>query len=120
MGIGRVALVTIMGTFKLLSCYLIKNICSMEPSHKSHNASDEYPTMHHFVTEMCTRVHISVTKWCIVGYWTNALWDLCDKSIEVRVPNPSMHSSDITQKGCRDSSLHNGRQVTRPPGIYIL
>ena len=24
--------------------------------------------MHHFVTEMCTYVHISVTKWCIVGY----------------------------------------------------
>ena len=38
------------------------------PSHKSHNASDIYPTMHYFVTEMCTYVHISVTKWCIVGY----------------------------------------------------
>ena len=37
-------------------------------SHKSHNASIPYPTMHHFVTEMCTCVHISVTKWCIVGY----------------------------------------------------
>ena len=24
--------------------------------------------MHHFVTEMCTHVHISVTKWCILGY----------------------------------------------------
>ena len=24
-------------------------------------------TMHHFVTEMCTQVHISVTKWCVVG-----------------------------------------------------
>ena len=23
--------------------------------------------MHHFVTEMYTYVHISVTKWCIVG-----------------------------------------------------
>ena len=45
------------------------------PFHKSHNASDKYPTMHHFVTEMCTCVHISVTKWCIVGYGTGALWD---------------------------------------------
>ena len=27
------------------------------------------PTMHHIVTEMCTYVHISVTKWCIVGYF---------------------------------------------------
>ena len=32
--------------------------------------------MHHFVTEMCTHVHISVTKWCIVGYDTDAFWDL--------------------------------------------
>ena len=24
--------------------------------------------MHHFVTEMCTHVHISVTKWYILGY----------------------------------------------------
>ena len=34
---------------------------------QSHDASDKYPAMHNFVTEMCTRVHISVTKWCIVG-----------------------------------------------------
>ena len=39
------------------------------------------PTMHHFVTEMCTCVHISVTKWCIVGYLSGALWDLWDGSI---------------------------------------
>ena len=32
--------------------------------------------MHHFVTEICTCVHISVTKWCIVAYLSNALWDL--------------------------------------------
>ena len=31
------------------------------------HAPDKYPTMLHFVTEMCTRAHISVTKWCIVG-----------------------------------------------------
>ena len=30
----------------------------------------------------CTRsVHISVTKWCIVGYLSNALWHLWDESI---------------------------------------
>ena len=38
----------------------------IDPSHKSRNVS-KHPTMHHFVTEMCTHVHISVTKWCIVG-----------------------------------------------------
>ena len=37
-------------------------------SHKSHNAPE-----HHLVTEMCTHVLISVTKWCIVGYGTGAL-----------------------------------------------
>ena len=37
--------------------------------------------MHHFVTEMCTHVHISVTKWCIVGCTTGALWDLCNRPI---------------------------------------
>ena len=31
----------------------------------SHNAPVPCPIMHHFVTEMCTYVHISVTKWCI-------------------------------------------------------
>ena len=38
-------------------------------SHKSHNTPVSYPTMHHFVTKMCTCVHISVTKWCV--------WDIC-------------------------------------------
>ena len=35
------------------------NVCpyplqTTKPSHKSHNAFHKYPTMHHFVTEMCT------------------------------------------------------------------
>ena len=38
------------------------------PSHKSHKALDKYLTKHHFVTEMCTPVHISVTKCCIGGF----------------------------------------------------
>ena len=52
---------------------------NLVPSYKSHNASDKYPTTQHFVTEMCTCVHISVTKWCIVGYLSEALWDLCNR-----------------------------------------
>ena len=55
---------------------------TLDPSHKSHNAPYKYPTMHHFVTEMCTQVHISVTKRCIVGYGTGVLWDLCNRSID--------------------------------------
>ena len=55
----------------------------IDPSHcKSHNASDKYPTIYHFITEMCTYVYISVTKCCIVGYGTDALWDLWDWSID--------------------------------------
>ena len=34
--------------------------------------------MHYFVTEMCTCVQNSVTKWYIVGYLSGALWDLLD------------------------------------------
>ena len=43
----------------------------------------KYPTMHHFVTEMCTCLHISVTKWFIVVYRTSALLvcDLCNSTI---------------------------------------
>ena len=46
-----------------------------EPSHNSHKTLDNYPTMHHFVTEMCTRahfcyimVHCGIWDWCIVGF----------------------------------------------------
>ena len=64
-----------------LSLSLIPAFDTIDPSHKSQNASVPYPTMQHFVTEMCTGVHISVTKWCIVGYLSGALWDLWDGSI---------------------------------------
>ena len=55
--------------------------------HNSHNAPVPYPTMHYFVTEMCTGGHISVTKWCIVGYLYNALWDMWDGFIFYYFPN---------------------------------
>ena len=50
----------------------------IDPSHKSHNASDKYPIMHHF------------TIWCIEGYGTGALWDLWNRStwmlcIDIRI-----------------------------------
>ena len=50
--------------------------------HKSPNAPVSYPSMHQFVTEMCTCVHISVTELCIVGYLSNALWGVWDGSNE--------------------------------------
>ena len=60
-----------------------QTLARIDPSHKSHNVSPKYPTIHRFVTEMCTQVHISVSNWCIVGYGTGALWDLCNKSIGI-------------------------------------
>ena len=33
---------------------LIRSIAPVDQSHKSHNAREKYPTMHHFVTEICT------------------------------------------------------------------
>ena len=54
---------------------------AIDPSRVSHNALGKYPTMHNFATEMCTHVHISFTKWCILGYGTSALWNLCNVSI---------------------------------------
>ena len=58
---------------------------SMGLSHKSHNAPVPCPTMQHFVTEMCTCVHISVTKCCIVACLFNASWDSWDGSSGVVV-----------------------------------
>ena len=43
---------------------------------QTHNALDKRHTIHDFVTEMCTRVHISATKWRIVGHGTGAFWGI--------------------------------------------
>ena len=44
--------------------------------------------MHHFVTEMCTHAQISYAKGCIMGYCTNAAWDLWNGSI------PGLHPAN--------------------------
>ena len=49
------------------------------PVAQTHSAPVSYPTMHHFVTEMCTC--ISITKWFIVGHLSDALWNFLDGSI---------------------------------------
>ena len=45
----------------MLRCYLAIHII-----HKSHDVPVLCPAGHQFVPEMCTCVHISGTKWCIV------------------------------------------------------
>ena len=46
-------------------------------------ASDKCPTVHHYVTEMCTRVcykmvHCEIWDWCIVGF-VQQVWNSCSK-----------------------------------------
>ena len=48
--------------------------------HKSHNAPVSHPTMHHFVTEMCTFLLQNDALWYIC-LMLHALWDLWDWSI---------------------------------------
>ena len=71
---------------ELLFCCLIFCIShSIDLLHKYHNTPVPWPTIHHFVTEMCPCVHISVTKWCTVRQLCNAWWDLCDGHIAPRI-----------------------------------
>ena len=55
--------------------------------------------------------HICATKCCVVGYLSNALWELWDGSIgetpSVRVPDLQMNCSDLTgMKAYWDSGPH--------------
>ena len=58
------------------SYMLIQN--PVDKLYKSHNAPILYPQCT-ILEQKC--VHISLTKWCIVAYLSNALWDLWDWSI---------------------------------------
>ena len=60
---------------------LIYAVNPTDPSHNYCNAPDKYPTTHYFVTEMWAGVHISVTKWCIMGI-AASLWDFYDRSVK--------------------------------------
>ena len=55
---------------------------------RSHNAPVPYPTVHQSIyhkAPFCDRnVHISDTKWGIVGYFSYALWDLWEGSIAMK------------------------------------
>ena len=48
---------------------------------QSNDAPVPYSKMCHYVTEICTCVHISITKWRIIGHLPKALWDLWGRFI---------------------------------------
>ena len=62
--------------FKAFDHLIHSRPCDLiDPSHKSHNASAKYPTMHHFCNinvhmcaHFCTKVgHCGIWDWCFVG-----------------------------------------------------
>ena len=63
----------------------MKDKGKIDPSHKSYNALDKYPTMYHFVTEICTHVDIFVTKWCIMEYMDLVHCGICATSLLVDI-----------------------------------
>ena len=69
-----------MGELSRVHCDDFWDYWPPDPSHKSHNAPITNPTMHHIVTEICTCLHLSVTKCCSMGYLSDALWDFWDGS----------------------------------------
>ena len=71
--------------------------------------------MHHFVSEMCTHGHISVTKWCMVGHQTGALWDLLNRPVAYhKLRNVySNHRCRPIYKSDENISLSCPRQMLR-------
>ena len=66
---------------RCVSVHQIAHATDIYTSHKFHNASDKYPPMHYFVTEMyihahfCYRmVHCRIRDWCIVGFAQHDYW----------------------------------------------
>ena len=76
----------------------------------SHNAT--------FLTEMCTCVHISVTKLCVVVYLSNVLWDLRDRSIAWvhRIRRP--HSNNNVRINVFQSSMRMNLNYLRHLEIH--
>ena len=64
----------------------LNQVSTIEQIHKSHNAPIPYPMMHHSEQKYA---HFC-SEWCIVGYGTGALWDLCNRSIPLKIRRPKM------------------------------
>ena len=88
--------------------------------HKSHNSPVPYLTMHHFVSELCTRVHISVRKWCIMGYLPDALQGLWDGLIGKDWLCGASSASIIFVKWSAEKYLRGWLNMSATHKIWIL
>ena len=84
----------IWGKCSSLTAQKLAKSYTTNPSHEFHDASDKYPTIYHFVIEMCKLVQISVTKLGTVGYGTGTLWNLCN-SINLFHWRPDRHNDTM-------------------------
>ena len=92
---------------------------TMYPSHKPHNALDKYPTIHHFVTEMCTFPLQNSALWDMgmvhygiytIGLLLGSSWGIMRFSVpEHQNANKTLY--ECVLKFCRaDDIIQNGRQ----------
>ena len=111
---------------------------TIDPLHDSKNIPVRYPTMHHFNrnVHITTCVHISASKWDIVIYLSNALWDLWDgfigrvglvgstqalgdyvgpsaSAVQVLSPGPDETKSRLPGPPWRDSGVGNTPNTPR-------
>ena len=96
----------------------------------SHNVSDKHPTMHHFVTEMCTHVHISHKKrdWFTVWFVREVYRLRCLKiNMPIKKENPlfdillSPISRSVTKLKFEIVMSHSGRcRLTNSHAVGFL
>ena len=102
--------------------YPHNQIPDLNPSHKPHNALHKYPTVPHFVTEMCTHLHISVTAWWIVGYGNGALGRFIQEVYRTnacQVHTPS-HDLRTTRRPLDAATACPARGKTESPKVFYF
>ena len=88
-------------TLLTVQCYIIR--------HSSYYAPIPYPAMLNFAkAELCTRVLISVTEWCIIGYLPDGYGDLQDGHILHMIPTTPWFAVSLYWRGIHlhPSGLH--------------
>ena len=86
-------------------CLYSSNACAIDQSHKSHNASGKYPTMHHFVREMCNV--------CTFLLQNSALWDT-----ELLPPHPmSISGWRLEGRAAFWLAVHCWLRLLHSPGL---